>query len=170
MKLLIISDTHGNNINVIKVIKTIGSKINSIIHLGDYDEDIKIISNEVPNIPIHCVAGNCDFNSLTPKEQILTFNGTKILISHGHKYNVKWGYDKIFYTAQEREVQAILFGHTHIATIEYRKSILLMNPGSISEPRNTAIPSYGIIDITDSGLLQPSIVGIFGNSDYRVIL
>lgn len=170
MKLLIISDTHGDNTNAIRVIKTINSKINSIIHLGDYDEDAKIILHEFPNIPIYYVAGNCDFASSTLKEQILTFNGTKILITHGHRYNVKWNYDRIFYLAKERGVQAVLFGHTHIATIEYKESIVLINPGSISEPRNTSIPSYCIIDITDSGLLKASIVGVFGNDDYRVIL
>lgn len=169
MKLLIISDTHGNNSNVIKVIDNIRKKIDIIIHLGDCEKDSQKLSKSYAEIPLYIVSGNSDFNSSALTEQILEFNGSKILITHGHKYNVKWNYDNIYYAAKQMNVQAVLFGHTHSPIIEYRDSVLLMNPGSISLPRDTAIPSYGIIDINDSGVLKPSIVGIFGKNDYRII-
>lgn len=169
MKILVMSDTHRNVNNAINLINYIGQKIDAIIHLGDCDKDAERIMKLYPNIPMYYVYGNCDFCSNVEDEQILSFNRIKILITHGHKYSVKWGYDKIAYVAKEKEVQIALFGHTHIAVIEYIDNILIMNPGSISLPRDSYIPTYGMLDINDNGLISPSIVGIYSKNDYRII-
>ncbi len=172
MKIFIISDTHGNNINVIKVLSCINKKIDAIIHLGDYINDAKMISNCFSSIPIYSIAGNCDYSYLLMEEkikQVLTLNGVRIFITHGHNYNVKEDYNNIYNAGKKENVSIILFGHTHIPVIEYKSSILLMNPGSISKPRENNIPTYGMLDISANGIIHPSIIGVFGDNDYRLI-
>lgn len=169
MKVLVISDTHNNNYNASKVINKLTNKINVIIHLGDSSEDAFTLSTIFPSIPMYYVGGNWDSQSCNIFEQIVSFNGVKVLIAHGHKYGVNWGYDRISYAAEEKKVQAVLFGHTHFPFMQYINNILVMNPGSISLPRNNSVPSYGILDITDNGVLTSSVVGIYGKDDYRII-
>ena len=61
--------------------------------------------------------------------------------------------------ALEKELDVILFGHTHISKIEYGSTgILMMNPGSMSEPR-LGKASFGVIVIED-GILTPRIVTV----------
>lgn len=145
MKILIISDTHGNLSNVIKILKKI-KNVNRIIHLGDNEKDAEEL-DVLYNIPIDYVPGNCDFNSYAPSEKILTFNGIKILITHGHYYNVKFEYDTIIKTALDKKVDLVLFGHTHVALQKNIKDITLINPGSISLPRDGKRPSFAVLEI-----------------------
>ncbi|MCT4599272.1 MAG: metallophosphoesterase [Vallitalea sp.] len=145
MKILIISDTHGNLSNVTKILKSI-KNVNRIIHLGDNEKDAEEL-DVLYNIPIDYVPGNCDFNSYAPSEKILTLNGVRILITHGHYYNVKWEYDTIAKTAQDKKVDIVLFGHTHVALQKNIKEITLINPGSISLPRDGKRPSFAVLEI-----------------------
>lgn len=160
MKLLILSDSHRNLYYAKKVIERIKDRVGMVIHLGDHDEDAMLLSNEFSEIDFHYIKGNCDYNSFTESEKIITIMGKKILMVHGHKHNVKWGYDRIIYYGQEKEADIILFGHTHIPLIYYFENILLLNPGSISQPRATNLPSFGIINIEKGGFIDPAIMTI----------
>ncbi len=170
MKLLVISDTHGSLDHAAGVIAAIKDKISAIIHLGDHDRDAQKIQDWYPKIPVHCVAGNCDFGSQSPKEQVLTFVHKKIWITHGHNHHVKWGYDTISYAGSEKGVDAVLFGHTHTPLLIQIGSMILMNPGSISNPRGTPNPTYGMIDINDQGNMGFSIVSVQPNDLYKPIM
>jgi putative phosphoesterase len=167
MKLLVISDTHNSLYYAKMVIERIKDKIDGIIHLGDHDEDAIQLSREYPLIPIHYIAGNCDFGPAARTEKIIEFNKKRILITHGHKQHVKWGYDRIGYFAAENSVDAVLFGHTHIPYIDYYGHILLMNPGSLSEPRMIHTPTYGVLDISSTGIIEPAIMTIENNKNFK---
>lgn len=164
MKLLILSDTHHSLHYARTVIQRIKDRMDMIVHLGDHDFDAVQLGKEFPDIPLHYVAGNCDFSS-SPKEKIIHVCGRKILLTHGHKQNVKWGYDRISYYGEEKEVDAVLFGHTHIPLIEYSGSVLLLNPGSISQPRGTITPTFGILDIDQDGRMEPAIMTLGKNGE-----
>ncbi|MBM7684838.1 metallophosphoesterase family protein [Defluviitalea raffinosedens] len=160
MKLLIFSDTHHALYVAKSVIERIKDRMDMFIHLGDHDLDAVELSKEFPDIPVHYVAGNCDFGSSSPTEKIIRVGGKKILMIHGHKHNVKWGYDRISYYGEEKEVDVVLFGHTHIPLIEYSGRVLIFNPGSISQPRGTITPTFGILDIDRDGRIEPAIMTI----------
>jgi putative phosphoesterase len=156
MKILVISDTHKNLSNVIKTMKNI-KDIDRIIHLGDNIVDAEDLES-IYNIPIDCVAGNCDFYSNQyPKEKIINLNNNKIFITHGHLYNVKKDISTIRKIGIEKKVDVILFGHTHISHLSYVDNILIMNPGSISLPRGSNEPSYGVLDIDEDGKIHPNL-------------
>ena len=51
-----------------------------------------------------------------------------------------------------------MFGHTHIPLIEYGDGIVVMNPGSISYPRQEGKrPSYILMDIDKKGMAHYEI-------------
>ncbi len=158
MKILIVSDTHGNLSNVIKIMGEI-KDFDRIIHLGDNETDAEELE-ALYNIPIDYVSGNCDFNSYAPREKILTFYGVKLLITHGHYYDVKWEYDTILKAARDKKVNMVLFGHTHVSMEKNMKDIALINPGSIALPRDGKGPSYGVLEVEDNGIYHITIIKI----------
>lgn len=146
MKLVVISDTHGDINTSIEVLKNI-KDIDLFIHLGDYSKDAQMIQRET-GLDMINVKGNCDVvDNDIAEEEIIEVKGKRILLTHGHKYNAKWGFDNLYYRAKELELDAILFGHIHHPVNIVEESILIFNPGSISKPRGGSKKSYGIIDI-----------------------
>ncbi|AUS97911.1 YfcE family phosphodiesterase [Clostridium thermosuccinogenes] len=156
MKILVFSDTHGETDRAEDVIRN-SNGIDLVIHLGDYFRDAQKLSNMFPQIPFEYVYGNSDFMiGSVAAEKILEYCGKRILITHGHRYSVNWDYSKLYKKAEDTKVDMILFGHTHIAHIEDRGSCILLNPGSISDPRDDSRESYAIITL-DENSIQPVI-------------
>ena len=57
------------------------------------------------------------------------------MITHGHMYGVSMGYQRIWEEGLERGVDAVMFGHTHRPMLEEDEDLILLNPGSLSYPR-----------------------------------
>ena len=67
MKVLIISDTHRNDVNLVKVLEK-EKPIDLLIHCGDIEGSEKFIENTM-ECPVEMVVGNNDFFSNLPKEK-----------------------------------------------------------------------------------------------------
>lgn len=148
MKILVVSDTHGRNKKLIESILK-GNKADLLIHLGDYVEDGEKIS-KILGIPHIIVKGNGDFKSNYPEDRLIKVKDKKIFLTHGHKYNVRYSIDRIFYKAKELEADIALFGHSHTSLNIRENGIVIMNPGSPSLPRDIGnIKSYGVIKIKE---------------------
>jgi putative phosphoesterase len=147
MKVLVMSDTHGDIFNARQAIVS-NADIDLVLHLGDFYRDAVKLSQLFPDIKMEYVCGNCDTGIAAPyAEKILEIGGKRIFMTHGHKYSVKWSYDRILAKAEEENADVILFGHTHIAFIDKINNILIINPGSISESRSSNFESYLIMEI-----------------------
>jgi len=145
MKILVFSDSHGNTNLMHQVIDK--TKCDMIIHLGDcYDDYLEL--KDCYDIPMAGVVGNVDFASDGPSHEVINVCDYKIFITHGHRYRVKHHLLHLDEKAKELKVDIALFGHTHMPMIEEGHH-LLMNPGSISRPREIG-PSYGIIHLDPS--------------------
>ena len=156
MKILIISDTHGDINKAEEAIRS-NSDIDLIIHLGDYFRDAQKLSDLFPNIPIEYIYGNSDFMiEDVPAEKLLEICGKRIFITHGHRYSVKWDYDKLYRKAEEIKADVLLFGHTHVPDMIEKGGYYVLNPGSISDPRDDSFESYAIIEI-DEGKVKPRL-------------
>lgn len=152
MRILVISDTHGDIDKAEEAIKN-NINVDLIIHLGDYFRDAQRLSNMFPDIPIEYIYGNSDFMiGDVPAEKVLEFEGKKIFITHGHRYSVKWDYEKLYKKAEEMHVDLILFGHTHVADLVEKDTCTILNPGSISDPRDDTGESYALIEIKEDKL------------------
>lgn len=169
MKLLVLSDTHRFLGNAKNIIEKIGSKIDVIIHLGDHDNDAETLSIQYPNIKFYWVRGNNDFGKDTPFEFLLKVKGKKLLLTHGHRQQVHWNYGAISYFAEEQEADMVLFGHTHVPLNDRGGRVMLFNPGSISLPRSTKNPTFGIVTINDNGLIEASIMEYSSKNEFKII-
>lgn len=154
MRIGVISDTH----RYISSIDELGSKISELdmlIHLGDNVEDISIVKKYYKGKIIN-VKGNCDLSTSTPSDSLEEIGGKRIFLTHGHRYAVKENLLNLRYKALETEADIVLYGHTHIAQIDFEEGIWYINPGSVSEPRDGA-RSFAIININQESI-EPNII------------
>lgn len=148
MRVLIVSDTHGDHDNLEIVLKQ-EEAFDLMIHLGDSEVGLKELKCLV-DCPIEIVAGNMDRDSLLPLEKIIEVEGYRIMICHGHRANVNAGLLKLEYMAREQEVDLVMYGHTHVPYLDENEDLTIVNPGSLSYPRPWgARPSYAIMTIED---------------------
>ena len=160
-KILVLSDSHGEQDNMIQAVKN--TEPDMIIHLGDCWSDAVILREEFSDIPMEHVPGNCDF-SMEETEKMLDIEGEKVLICHGHTYNVKSDYIRLQYEALEKGATVVLFGHTHKVFYDKHNGLNIMNPGSIGVPTWGKPASYGVLTIDgDEGIVDMNIIYIEKN-------
>lgn len=148
MKILVVSDTHGD-FNTLKRAVLSHSTAEVIIHCGDGESQVQRIKESFPDKAVYNVRGNCDWNSSAPATEEITVEGKKIFVTHGHLYQAKLTLSLICAEARSRNADILCFGHTHIPTEEYRDGLYVLNPGSCSGCGATC----GLIEITPGGIL-----------------
>jgi len=146
LKVLVVSDTHGNVSKAISEIKKYND-IELVIHLGDYISDAKKIGDET-KMKIECVKGNLDAGQAGDESKVLEIEGHRLYITHGHKENVKYGLTKLYFTAESKSCDIALFGHSHMPVNEEYNNIIFINPGSIAQGRNGSKNCYATLQIT----------------------
>ena len=153
MKILVFSDSHSNPKYIERALEIHNYRADLVIFLGDGIRDIENIKNRHSHLHFFVVKGNCDVFSSSeyPNYSVLDLDGVRVLITHGHLFGVKRGYDRILYRAEELEADAVFFGHTHMpidySTYVNEKRIHLFNPGSIAYGG-----TYGVVN-TSKGVL-----------------
>ena len=116
-------------------------KPDHVLHLGDHVRDAQRLMELFPRIPMTYVAGNCDYGDPTATEEIISLEGVRLFLTHGHRYQVKYMYLRAIYAALEQDAKILLFGHTHHAECFEEKGLWAMNPGAAGNG------SYGLIHI-----------------------
>ena len=151
MKILIVSDTHGRLEHFREVLEAV-SPVNYLIHCGDIGFDKEVLE-EMAGCPSSCVKGNNDFGTPLPMEEELAIAGRRMLIVHGHRHRVHYGYEGLYEAARARNCDTVIFGHTHEPCLNFDDpKISLINPGSLSLPRqNGRRPSYIIMSADRNG-------------------
>ena len=149
MKVLIVSDIHGEYNNMKKVLDDnpefdILLILGDILYGGEDEEKLAELLNKYTS-KIISVCGNCDSFSNT---SILNFfddklyvtvpiDGKLVFITHGHVYNR--------YNMPNLPYDIYIQGHTHVPIMEYGDKLYL-NPGSITRPRGMSEKSYILYD------------------------
>ena len=154
MKIVVMSDSHGKEENIDKVIAQ-HQDADMLIHLGDICGDEDYLEAVCP-YPVIMVAGNCDsYMCGLPGERIIDIAGKKCLLTHGHSFNV--GRDRIQLIERARDTGAsvAMYGHTHRPFYEKEKDLITLNPGSLCYPRQQGRkPSYMLMQIDDNGKME----------------
>ena len=144
MKILVLSDSHRSMSGIYHAIDT--EKPDHVIHLGDLMEDAEYASMVYPKLPICMVPGNCDGWTSAEAVKQITLGSRSILLSHGHLWGVKSGYDRAIAQARAARADILLFGHTHQALCcQLEDGLWMLNPGS---SRST----YGLITLEDGDI------------------
>ncbi len=147
MQVLVVSDTHGRP-DLLRRVLDRHKEITCLFFLGDLLNDLDAVRSDYPSHQFYCVAGNCDVFSTAPSTGEAVLDGVRLFFTHGHRYSVKYGLERLKREAASRRCTVILYGHTHCAYTAYEDGLLLVNPGSLSEPRD-GYPGYAVITITD---------------------
>ena len=152
MKILIISDIHGDYKSLNKVVES--NKFDKLFILGDVlqgpntedynrEEVIKTLKKYKDKISI--VKGNCDseedFKELgfTPEKFVEEeVDNMKFVLTHGHLFN--------YYNLPNVDFNVYIQGHTHIPVLVEMDGKYYVNPGSISLPKGLYDKSYAIYE------------------------
>lgn len=131
------------------------SKVDLILHLGDWMV-MEVYDQLARLAPVDGIAGNNDGIDIIERfgeSKILTLEGKRVGLIHGHTPYSRKGTDGNALLAFEgQNVDVILFGHSHQPLLRYENGILLFNPGSPTDKRREKRYSFGILDITESGV------------------
>lgn len=151
MRYLIVSDTHQVHLNLLEVLEK-NYPLDGVIHLGDAEGYEDQIENWAGDCVFYAVRGNNDTHLHLPLEQEIMIGGKKVWMTHGHRYHVYAGIEKLKKRAMELGVDVVLFGHTHEPFFQVSDNITFFNPGSISRPRqHKRVPTYGLLEIDEQG-------------------
>ena len=156
MKILVLSDNHGNSNDMLEVLRRV-KPVDMVIHCGDIDMSPSLLE-ESAGCPVKIVRGNNDYNysKELPSELIVNVGKTKIFVTHGHTYFVNFNLDRLTLTALEKGATIAMYGHTHIPKSDYVNGVYVFNPGSISYPRQAERRgTYGMVDIDEKGKRPP---------------
>ncbi|SJZ77366.1 hypothetical protein SAMN02745119_01583 [Trichlorobacter thiogenes] len=148
MRILLVSDTHGNQTALLQAHEAAG-RCDAVIHLGDGEQDTQVLEAVDDQIQLFQVAGNCDLGSTTPRELLCEFGTARLLLCHGDRYGVKSGLSRLIERGHAAAVDVVLYGHTHLAQSVEQEGLLLVNPGTLAAP--VPFKSYAILEITETG-------------------
>ena len=156
MKILVLSDSHGNISNMEEAVER--EKPDMILHLGDCWRDAERLAERYPDILMEHVPGNCDCRPEEPLEKLVILGDCRVLICHGHTYGVKTSLLAAGLKAEQDQLDAFLFGHTHKPYMEEDNELLVLNPGSLSLPRQEGHrPTYIVMEIADDGQISSEL-------------
>lgn len=148
MKILVVSDTHGDTFSLKSAIHA-KPDAEVIIHCGDGNAEFESLRAFYPEKHFIGVRGNCDFCTSASNIETITLEGKKIFITHGHIYNAKYGLYNLVCAAREAGADLLLFGHTHNALEDYDDGLYIVNPGSC----HGYGAGYACIDVTEKGIV-----------------
>ncbi|WP_396426692.1 metallophosphoesterase [Lederbergia sp. NSJ-179] len=146
MKLLVVSDSHGNRSILKELKRKYEHEMDALIHCGD--SELRAVDPVLEGF--HVVSGNCDLDPKFPNELLLNIQGNKIFITHGHLFQIKSSLLNISYRAKELGAQFAFFGHSHLLGADKMDEIVFLNPGSILLPRGGNEKTYSIVQKDDS--------------------
>ncbi|QZY53683.1 phosphodiesterase [Crassaminicella profunda] len=161
MKLFFISDIHGSLYYLKKALEIYDrEKADYLVLLGDalyhgarnplpkdYNpKEVATLLNAYKE-KIIAVRGNCDSEvdqmvidyPMMGDYTMILHNNRRLFLTHGHIYNKD-------HLPNLSENDVLIHGHTHIPVAEKYNYIYLLNPGSITLPKENNPHTYGILE------------------------
>lgn len=120
-------------------------EVKIILHAGDHvDETVVNKLNKVATVK--AVKGNMDYNVDFPRYRSLEVDGVAIGLYHGGEIRPPGDIQQLQQFAKDREVKILVTGHTHTFFMEKKEGILVVNPGSPTNPQLRREGSFAILD------------------------
>jgi len=146
VKILVVSDTHSNSSEALRVIQSHGY-FQMFFHLGDTYQDAVAI-RDLSGLPMRAVSGNMDPVRNGPETEIFDVGNHRVLLTHGDRFGVNRDFMGLSLVAQEANAQIICFGHTHRPCYVSLDGRYFLNPGSLRGRGGT----YGVLDLSEQGV------------------
>ncbi|HEY49141.1 MAG TPA: metallophosphoesterase family protein [Dehalococcoidia bacterium] len=158
MKIGVVSDTHVSRVdqlpaNLLEMLE----EVDLVVHLGDYT-GIELLDGLRSLGDFRGVFGNMDSSEVRaelPEKEVIELGGKRLGLIHG------WGAPSgIHGRIKDRfgSVDAVLYGHTHMAENELVWGTLFFNPGSATGRFPAESKTFGILVIEES--IQGEIIAI----------
>ena len=161
MKYMIASDIHGSAFYCRKLLEAFeASGANRLVLLGDIlyhgprndlpkeyaPKEVLAMLNGCKD-RIYCVRGNCDTEvdqmvlefPVMADYALLVIDGITIYATHGHVYHEN-------HLPPMQKGDVLLHGHTHVLRADQCGDISILNPGSVSIPKEGNPPTYAILE------------------------
>jgi len=142
MKVVVFSDIHGKQELADRIIE-FNPDADYTISLGDSE----LSSDYFLNHDVIFVKGNYPRDPGFAYDTEIKVDDLKVFITHGHKYKVHRGLDKLIKHGILGGFDILLYGHTHKLAKDKYGAMWIINPGSASSPRDHYPPSYCILQI-----------------------
>jgi putative phosphoesterase len=151
MLLGILSDSHGNVEAIQKVAdRFLAARVHQVLHLGDDYLDILFL--EAANLKTLAVPGlYCpEYRDPTiPNRRLENLAGVKLLMTHSpeaSKFDQPGDLDP---EGAPKDVDIVLYGHTHIPSIRDKQGVLWVNPGHLKAHDRRGYPlSYALMHLS----------------------
>ena len=147
VKIGVISDTHLDDYDekMRKSIDTLFNDVDMILHAGDMVDSrvLKIFGDK----QVRAVCGNMDNYAIRekfPDHLLFEINGFRFLLIHG--WGSPWGLEEKI-AAKFKDVDCVVYGHTHKPANHLRDKILFFNPGSAADRFFNSSRTVGILEI-----------------------
>jgi putative phosphoesterase len=168
MRILAVSDTHGDKL-ILEELLMQYPDCAAYFYAGDseLDADSSVFQT------YQAVLGNMDWDDRFPKTLTKDVAGLRVFMTHGHYYGVRAGLTQLLDAGAAAGAQLIIYGHTHVALAQQHRGIVVVNPGSISQPRGPLAQlggMYAVIDVDDEQIkvqfgtrqgMQPQLTQVF---------
>ena len=161
MKYMIASDIHGSAFYCRKLLEAFeASGANRLVLLGDIlyhgprndlpkeyaPKEVLAMLNGCKD-RIYCVRGNCDTEvdqmvlefPVMADYALLAMDGITIYATHGYVYHEN-------HLPPMQKGDVLLHGHTHVLRADQCGDITILNPGSVSIPKEGNPPTYAILE------------------------
>lgn len=150
-----VSDIHNDKENTYRILQIVSErKIEKLFIAGDIGLDSIKILNSISN-KIVAVKGNCDLISYQQNAKFSLddinysyFNKKLVVITHGDKYDY---YSYISNYGDNFDI--FISGHTHCSLLKKNYKHIILNPGSVTYPRDS-FSSYILIDDNEIKLMD----------------
>lgn len=130
MKILIVSDNHGDHQILTDIVDNFASQVDLLVHCGDSE----LSPNEPPMNSFHGVLGNNDYGLDYPQQLVLDEGTERLLVVHGDHDQVNYSLTPLLLKGKATGASIVCYGHTHQLAVSEDAGILFINPGSISLP------------------------------------
>lgn len=150
MKIGVLSDTH---------LKRVTDEFEALYRKHLSDKDLIVHAGDVVSLEIveylrqksfHGVSGNMDppeVQMVLPSKKIVDIGPYKIGLIHG--WGPAGGLEERVW-AQFRNVDVIVFGHSHHPVNLLREGVLVFNPGTATGYSSRGVHSFGVLDLGDT--------------------
>ena len=158
MKLLVISDTHGEMpLDIDKI------GFDAVIHAGDIGNlaFFRQLESAVGEKNLFAVYGNTDFAlcEYLPETVSTEIGGTKFFVVHNltapHRI---LSANEI--AIENNHPEIVIFGHTHIPALEERNGRIFINPGSLGKSGLTCHRSFATLEFDEIGIVSLKIFDV----------
>ncbi len=157
MRTIVVSDIHGSIDSVHHLVKAMEHhQIQQVLALGDFlyhgprnpipeNYDPKQVIDALNKLNIQAVRGNCDAEV---DQMMLNFpimdtckhiqvGEKQCVMTHGHLVNPDQPLSN---------VDMILYGHVHLPIAKSEKNLIVLNPGSITLPKENNPRTYAVLE------------------------